>query len=294
MSGRPTYEDLLKQVADLEEQSSKLRITEEALRLNEGKYRDLYDNAPNAYFSVSAIDGSILRCNKAALRLLGYGWETMRKMKATDLYADTPDGIGKAQKILNRFSGGESIRNEELQMRDANGKVIWINLSVEPVRDRDGNITESRSIVTDISDRYRAQDEIKAANDQLKEVNKKCLDAYALMRDWKDRLSEQLQGEVVAFLLNKDGIIIGVTQRGLDVTSLKRVEIMGSHILDLLIGESKGTFKNVMSNALVAGFLKIEVCMIHNRSDTKNYQAKLMHMNMNGEKTLLVLMQVST
>jgi len=60
---------------------------EKALKQIEGRYRDLYERAPNAYFSVSAVDGSIVMCNSAALRLLGYDRKTMMRMKVFELYS---------------------------------------------------------------------------------------------------------------------------------------------------------------------------------------------------------------
>jgi PAS domain S-box-containing protein len=136
---------------------------EEALRESEGRYRDLYENAPNAYFSVSTVDGSILRCNNAAMLLLGYDMKTMLGMNAFDLYADTPDGVPKAQEAFKRFSAGESIRDVELQMKHKNGRPIWISLSVECVKDSDGNIVESRSMVIDISERKRLEAQLQQA-----------------------------------------------------------------------------------------------------------------------------------
>jgi len=42
-------------------------------------------------------------------------------------------------------------------MKHKEGYPIWVSLSVEPVRARDGTITESRSMVIDISDRKRLE-----------------------------------------------------------------------------------------------------------------------------------------
>jgi PAS domain S-box-containing protein len=142
---------------------SKRMQTEEALRESEENYRDLYENAPNAYFSVSAVDGSILRCNTATFRLLGYDRETILGMKALDLYANTPDGLSKAQEVFKRFRAGESIKDIELQMKHKHGHPIRISLSVEPLRDRDGNITESRSMAIDISERKSLEAQLAQA-----------------------------------------------------------------------------------------------------------------------------------
>jgi two-component system cell cycle sensor histidine kinase/response regulator CckA len=131
------------------------------LRANEEKYRDLYENAPIAYFSISAVDGSISRCNTAAVHLLGYDKETLMGMKVFDLYAATPYGLARAQDVFTHFKSGESIKDAEMQMRHKDGHPIWISLSVVPVRDSEGNITESRSMAIDISDRKDLEAQIQ-------------------------------------------------------------------------------------------------------------------------------------
>ncbi len=132
---------------------------EEALRESETRYRDLYENAPNAYCSLSATDGSILSCNRAALNLLGYDRETMMRMKVLDLYADTSG----ATEVFRRLGAGESIRAVELQMKHKDGNPIWISLSAEPVRDPEGNIIIYRSMASDVSERKRLETQFQQA-----------------------------------------------------------------------------------------------------------------------------------
>jgi PAS domain S-box-containing protein len=153
---------------------------EEALRESEDRYRDLYENAPVAYFSISAVDGSIIRCNTSALKLLGYDKKTLLEMKVLDLYDDTPDGISKAQKVFKDFRAGESIKDIELQVKHKDGYPIWINLSVEPVRDRYGKVVESRSIAIDITARKRAEEDIKKGTENIKVF------AYSVAHDLKN------------------------------------------------------------------------------------------------------------
>ena len=145
---------------------------EEAIRQSEEQYRELYENAPNAYFSVTAADGSVLRCNAAAENLLGCAKRTITGMKILDLYADTPDGKAKAQRVFKRFRAGESIQGVELQMKRRNGGPVWISLSVDPVRDRAGSIVESRSVVIDISERKLAEKALEVERDNLLNILK--------------------------------------------------------------------------------------------------------------------------
>jgi len=153
----------------VKEDITERKRTEEELRDSEERFRDLYENAPNAYFSISARNGSILRCNAAALHLLGYNRDSLTKMKAFDLYADTPHGKPKAKIIFERFRGGESIRDVEMEMKRKDGQPIWISLTVEPVRDGNGHVIESRSMVMDISERKRAEEALQKANAVLEQ-----------------------------------------------------------------------------------------------------------------------------
>ena len=137
------------------------KMAEEALRESEEKYRDLFNKAPNVYFSISAIDGSILNCNDKAMQLLGYDHETLLGMKILDLYENTSEGLPKATEIFNRFKKGESIRDVELLMKHKDGHPIWISLSFEPVKNREGDIIESRSMVIDISERKRFESQLR-------------------------------------------------------------------------------------------------------------------------------------
>jgi PAS domain S-box-containing protein len=129
------------------------------LKQSEEQYRDLYEEAPNAYFSVG-VDGVIRRANRSAVELLGYSRDELVGWPISELYADTPNGKVKAQAIFRRFLAGEEVRNEELEMRRADGGEVWVNLSVRPIRDKEGNVVASRSEIVDITE-HRKLDQLK-------------------------------------------------------------------------------------------------------------------------------------
>jgi len=129
-------------------------MAEEALEESEKHYRDLYEEAPNAYFSVGA-DGYIKRANRSATELLGYSLDELIGRPVLDLYADTPTGKAKAQGVFRRFLAGEEIHDEELEMCRADGSKVWISLSVRSVRKKNGQVVVSRSMVVDITERKK-------------------------------------------------------------------------------------------------------------------------------------------
>ena len=142
---------------------------EEKLRESEKKYRELYEEAPNAYFSISP-RGKIENCNKAAEKFLGYTNDEFLSMKVLDLYANTENGVVKAKKIFQQFLEGSEIKDEMLQMKDKSGKIIWVILTVKPLLDPNGNVIESRSMIIDIDRRKKAEEKLKKSEKKYREA----------------------------------------------------------------------------------------------------------------------------
>jgi len=139
-----------------------VRVTNPIIRRmfeSEERFRDLYENAPNAYFSVG-VDGCIRTCNTTAGQLLGYRTEELVGRSVFELYADTPQGKKKAREIFQRFLSGEKISDEELQMKKKDGTPIWISLTVNTIRNKQGDVIESRSMVVDITQRKRYEEKL--------------------------------------------------------------------------------------------------------------------------------------
>ncbi len=146
------------------------RQADEILYESEKRYRDLYENAPNAYFS-AGVDGRIRRCNKRAQDLLGYTVEELVGRSMLELFADVPEGKEKALQIFQHFRDGETVTDEEFLMRRADGTLVWVSLTVNAVRDARGQIVGSRSMVMDVTERKQAEDALRQRNRELALLN---------------------------------------------------------------------------------------------------------------------------
>ncbi|MCK4480166.1 MAG: PAS domain S-box protein, partial [Candidatus Lokiarchaeota archaeon] len=177
---------------------------EEKLKESEEKYRDLYEEAPNAYFSIGN-DQNIIKSNKAAGKLLGYNNEEFSKMRVLELYDDKENGLKKAQDVFKRYLQGESIQDEELQMKKKNGQSIWVSLTVKPIFDQEGNIIESRSMVLDINERKLAQEELESSYKKLREMEYIINNSPSIVFLWQN-----LEGWPVEFV-SKNIIQFGYT-----------------------------------------------------------------------------------
>jgi len=194
---------------------------EGALRDSEERFRDLYENAPNAYFSVGA-DGIISKCNRRGGELLGYAVEELVGQPVFELYADTPQGKEKASKVFHRFRAGETISDEELQMQKADGTLVWISLTVNAIRDDRGQVVESRSIVVDITERKWAEEALRRTLEKLRKALGGIIQTVALTVETRDPYTAGHQrrvGNLARAIANEMGLseehIDGIRMAGL-------------------------------------------------------------------------------
>ncbi len=126
------------------------------LRQSEERFRQLYEDAPLAYFSVDR-SATIRMANPRASELLGYARSELIGSSVFDLYADTPEGRAKARDCFNKLEREGELNGEEMQMERADGEIKWISLTVRPVRSPDGAVFEYRSMIVDITARKAAE-----------------------------------------------------------------------------------------------------------------------------------------
>jgi ammonium transporter, Amt family len=137
---------------------------EEALRISEGAFRDLFQNAVEGVYRTS-LEGRILGANPALFDLLGLpkdaplsGYEVAR-----DFYVHP----GQRKELLDRIERDGVLREVELELRRTDGKVIVVVENSRAVRDLAGRFVYCEGTLTDITERKRAE---QAARDYTRQV----------------------------------------------------------------------------------------------------------------------------
>ncbi|HEV2446129.1 MAG TPA: PAS domain S-box protein, partial [Candidatus Sulfopaludibacter sp.] len=135
------------------------KLAQETLQNSANEIRDLYENAPCGYHSLDA-EGAFVRMNHTELAWLGYSRdEVIGKMKISDIL--TPESRKTFWRHYPRFKEKGAVHDLELDLVRKDGTVLPAIVSASAIVDRDGAYRMSRSTVYDITERKRAESEIR-------------------------------------------------------------------------------------------------------------------------------------
>jgi PAS domain S-box-containing protein len=144
---------------------------EQQLQDSEARYRDLFENAPNAYLIVGN-DMRVVSANRRVTEMFGYPLEEVVGAVIHSFLPDTPAGMSRSMEVGRKHLAGEAVSGWELEMRRKDGCPLWIQLWMHPVRGEDGAVQTGRAFFVDITDRVLAEREqarLQAQNLYLQE-----------------------------------------------------------------------------------------------------------------------------
>lgn len=152
------------------------RKVEQALRDSEEKYRSILETIEDPYYEVD-IQGTIVMCNDALCRMLGYVPEEL---------------IGKSAKILQTpqftqiifdvfrsvYQTGTASHRFEWPMVRKNGTIGWGEGSVQLARNTSGKIIGFRGIIRDITERRTMEQALRESEARFRALTNLSSDWY--------------------------------------------------------------------------------------------------------------------
>jgi len=136
---------------------------EEALRASEERFRLAIEESP---IGIALIDREFrfIKVNRALCRMLGFSEE--------ELTALTFPGVMHPQEIQttieraeSHFRGNAPPDKLETRFLAKNGAILWIDLSVSPVRDSEGRLLYGLAVMGNITERRQAQEALVQAKE---------------------------------------------------------------------------------------------------------------------------------
>ncbi len=148
--------DLSSAINLLKDEVIQRRNAEDALRESEGKYRDLYDNAPDMYHTLNK-ENIIIDCNNTEANMLGYSKEEIIGRPLSHfLNKESEKQIEHDYSVLQERGG---IFNLERTFVRKDGSTFPVIINIFANFDDKGEFTGTRAIARDITERKQAEAE---------------------------------------------------------------------------------------------------------------------------------------
>ena len=184
----------------------------------EEKYRTLVSNVQEGVF-ISTPAGRFLDFNDALMRMLGY--EHREELQSVDIpmmYVNSSDRE-RLKKLLHEHG---TVADFEFEIRRRDGEVRTMMESSIAVRDAGGSVTAFQGFLLDITDRKRAEQEIRRRNRELMVLNSIAQTLTESM-DLNDSLYRTLRQMVELFSLDASSLYL-FDEQGL---TLRRISAVG-------------------------------------------------------------------
>lgn len=204
---------------------------EEALRESEERFRQLFENAPDPVIIADAASGEIIGANAAASRLLGMPRESIIGLHQTRLHPPRQEQYVKAQ--FGKFAALPSTERpaahvEALVLR-SDGTEVPVEISAQTIN-LDGRKL-LYGVFRDITRRVRVEQEL---------------------RETERRYHNLLESvNLIAVMLNPDGMITFCNQFLLDLTGWKIEEVLRKDWFEVFVPDAR--VKDVFKRAVRTG-----------------------------------------
>jgi PAS domain S-box-containing protein len=205
------------------------RQIEAVLRENEERLRwlgSIVDSSDDAIVSKS-LDGVVTSWNRGAERVFGYAAEEAIGQPITIVIPK--DRRDEERTILTRIRRGERIDHFETVRQRKDGSLIFVSLTVSPVKSANGEIVGASKIARDISAQKRSQEQIvtlaREAEHRSKNLLANVLATVKLSQsDTREGLKQAIEGRIQA-LANVHSLFVQTRWIGADLSMIARQEL---------------------------------------------------------------------
>lgn len=210
---------------------------EDELRISEARFSSAFEYAPIG-IALVAPDGRWIKVNRALCELVGYSPEEMQTKTFQDL--THPDDLQADLNFVRQMLASE-IPSYQMEKRyfHKSGRVVWIGLSVSLVRDSEGQPLYFISQIQDITERKRAEEELKLA---------------------EERFAKAFRSNPLGFIIStaRDGRFLEVNDAFLHMMGYEREDLIGKTTIELRIWPDSEERSAIIGKLLAVGSIKEE------------------------------------
>ncbi len=227
---------------ELEMQNEELRLSQEELYTERGRYFDLYDLAPVGYLTLND-KGLIKRANLTAAGMIGVARNSLlHKPALLFIYCEDQDVYTHRSKLL--MESGE-LQSWEMRLKRDDGSTLWVRLNATLAHNGEcwitfNDITESKQTEIALEERTRElEDSVKALNIRNEEILK---------------LSRAVeQSPVTIMITDTQGTIEFVNSKFTELTGYSAEEAVGQSVKILRTDQTPPETMDKMWATITAG-----------------------------------------
>lgn len=136
------------------------QLAEETLLLSEARFRSIYEQAAVGIAQV-ALDGQFLMVNAALCRMLGYQEDELLARRVADIIH--PDDLELQANHAAAQHNRATSHEVEKRYLHRDHSIVWVNVSSSVVTDAKGALLYSISVIQNVTERKRAEDQLQQA-----------------------------------------------------------------------------------------------------------------------------------
>jgi PAS domain S-box-containing protein len=137
-------------------------------RSAEEKYRLLFEQVQEGVYVATAA-GTLVDCNDAFMQMLGYS--SREELLVLDLESDICVDPNQREALRREIETHNYVRNFEMTLRRKDGTLLLAAESSFATRDASGRIVRYQGFVLDMTEKRRAEDEMRRRNRELNALN---------------------------------------------------------------------------------------------------------------------------
>ena len=159
-------------LTELEASTELLRLLQReqaALRASETEFRAFFDTAAVGATELN-LDGRFVRVNDRYCELTGFSREELLGMTPADLAPPEDRAVDQAR-VAAQLRESSTVFEVEKRYVRKDGRVNWVRVSAAPIRDAAGRPLRSAGVIQDITERKRAEEQLRQSAVDLAAAN---------------------------------------------------------------------------------------------------------------------------